>query len=325
MVFAVLRVLYDNFSRVAGLMAGLAAAAILAGCDQQEPGIAGPAVAPPNLQRHVTAEAAASLNAQGMFALAAPAAPDARPIISAERAGELALASVRSWGPSLRAGWEKERGQRIDLENLRVGGRVLFARTPYGKFPDGYHPALARAYGPYYLVTLYSGAHPVLLISVAAYNGETRINQRGLADRPVLSGMEFISRALPLDTTRFRLLSPEEAVEHVARTTGARVAATPELVRLSMPNAPESAAWRITLDRELPIRARTGATRVRHIYVSPERGRRLMAAVGAKPRVERTSGIVVLPVGHRIEPVDVPVVDGEAIAVEPITPDAGGK
>ncbi|HEX8831350.1 MAG TPA: hypothetical protein VF705_09305 [Longimicrobium sp.] len=325
MTFAAPQILPANFSSARGLAAGFAAAAILAGCDQPDAGISGPTVAPPNLQRHVTGDAAASLNAQGMFTLAAPAAPDARPIISAERAGELALASVRSWGPSLRAGWEKERGQSIDLENLRVGGRVLFARTPYGQFPGGYHPALARAYGPYYLVTLYSGAHPALLISVAAYNGETRINQRGLVDRPVLSGMEFISRALPLDTTRFRLISPEEAVEYVGRTTGARAAATPELVRLSMPNAPESAAWRITLDRELPVQARTGAARVRHIYVSPERDRRLMAAVGAKPRVERTSGIVVLPVGHRIEPVDVPVVDGEVIAVEPITPDAGGK
>jgi hypothetical protein len=260
-----------------------------------------------------------------MFSLAAPEAPDARPIISAEQAGKLALASVRSWGPSLLPGWEKERGQSIDLENLDVGGRILFARTPYGRFPDGYHPALARAHGPYYLVTLYSGTQPVLLISVAAYNGDTRVNRRGMIDRPVLSGMEFISRALPRDTTRFRLVSPEEVVEYVGRTTGARISVTPELVRLAMPNAPESAAWKVTLDREIPVRARAGATRVRHVYVGAERDRRLMAAVGTRRQVEQTTGVVVLPVGHRIEPVQVPVIDTEAVALEPITPDAGGN
>jgi hypothetical protein len=293
-------------------------------CDGPDRHIAGP-IAPPNLEAYVTGSAAASLDAQGRFNLAAAVAPGVRPIISAERAGELALAAVRSWGPSLSGAWNKERGEPISLSNLQVGPRTLFARTPYGAFPEGYHPAMARAYGPYYLVTLYSGAEPVLLISVAAYNEETKITARGLIERPVFSGMEFIMQALPRDTARFRMVSPEEAVEMGGRMTGARVTTTPELVRLGMPNAPASAVWKLTLDREVPVKARSGGRRVRELYVAPERNRRLMMAVGNGARVERTSGVVPLPSGDRIDPVSVPIVEGEVVSFEAVVTEQGGN
>lgn len=296
----------------------------LSACDDPDRHIAGP-IPPPNLQAYVTGNAAASLDAKGRFNLAAPVAPGARPIISAQRAGELALAAVRSWGPSLRGAWEKERGEPISLSNLQVGPRTLFARTPYGAFPEGYHPALGRAYGPYYLVTLYSGAEPVLLISVAAYNEEAKINERGLVERPMFSGMEFITQALPRDTTRFRMVSPEEAVEMAGRMTGARVTTTPELVRLGMPNAPASAAWKLTLDREVPVKARSGGRRVRELYVTPERNRRLMVAVPSAARVEHTSGVAMLPSGERIDPVSVPIVEGEVISFEAVATEQGGN
>lgn len=304
----------------------VAAATLLAGCDTPQAPIAGPGAAPPDLQRYVTAQAAASLGADGRFTLAAPSAPGDRPIISAERAGELALASVRTWGPSLHRSWERQSGRSFDLGSLRVGPRILFARTPYGKFPDGYHPAFARTYGPYYLVTLYSGSDPVVLISVAAYNEEARIDEKGLVHRPVNSGAEFISMGLPADGTTFQLVSPEGAVEEVGRATGARVTATPELVRLGMPYAPATAAWKVTLDREVPVHARAKGTthRVRELYVSPVRTRRLLVAGRHTDRIERTAAIATTP-DDRIDPVEVPILAGEAVSFEPVGILRGGS
>lgn len=324
MVFPLPRLFSARFVHQRRVAATAALLLFLSACDDPDRHIAGP-VAPPNLQAYVTGGAAASLNSQGRFDLAAPVSPGGRPIISAERAGELALAAVRSWGPSLRPTWDRERGEPISLSNLQVGPRTLFARTPYGAFPEGYHPALARAYGPYYLVTLYSGAEPVLLISVAAYNEDANINARGLVERPMFSGMEFITRALPRDTAGFRMVSPEEAVEMAGRVTGARVTTTPELVRLGMPNAPASAVWKLTLDREVPVRARSGGQRVRELYVAPERNRRLMIAVPSAARVEHTTGVAMLPSGERIDPVTVPIVEGELVSFEAVVPEQGGN
>jgi hypothetical protein len=302
------------------------AIALLSACEAPETAVAGLHAAPSQVHRFVTAEAAASLGADGRFALAQPVAPGDRPIISAERAGELALASVRTWGPSLRGAWERESGRPIDLGNLRVGSRIFFARTPYGKFPDGYHPAFARTYGPYYLVTLYSGPDPVLLISVAAYNEEARIDEKGLVHRPVNSGAEFFSMGLPAQSDEFQLVSPEDAVEEVGRATGARVTATPELVRLGMPYHPATAVWKLALDRDIPVQARGKGTthRVRELYVGPVRSRRMLMAVRGNARMERTGAIANTP-DDRIDQVDVPILAGETVSFEAIDVVRGGS
>lgn len=301
------------------LLLCVAAASLLVGCDAPQTRIAGPAAPPADVHRYIAPGAAASLNADGRFMLAVPSAPDDRPIITLERAGELALASVRTWGPSLHRSWERDSGRAIDLASLRVGPRILFARTPYGRFPDGYHPAFARTYGPYYLVTLYAGSDPVVLVSVAAYNTEARIDEKGLVHRPMNSGAEFISMGLRAGSDRFQMVSPEAAVEEVGRATGARVTATPELVRLGMPYAPATAAWKVSLDREVPVHARAGGTthRVRELYVSPVRTRRLLMAARRSDRIERISAIANTP-DDRIDQVDVPILAGEAVSFEPV-------
>lgn len=303
-----------------------AAAALLAACDAPRGHIAGPEAAPPDLQRYITAEAAAGLNSDGRFALAAPSAPGDRPIISAERAGELALASVRTWGPSLHRSWERESGRSIDLASLRVGGRILFARTPYGSFPDGYHPAFARTFGPYYLVTLYLGSDPVVLISVAAYNDETTINRGGLIQTPAQSGAEFFFKAIPAQSDKFALVSPEEAVQEVGSATGARVTGTPELIRLGMPNAPAMAVWKLTLDREVAVAVRGKGTshRARELYVGPARDRRVLMGVRGTARPERTSALADAS-DERIEEVDVPVLPGDVVSFETVDILGGGS
>lgn len=307
------------------LVVGLATAALLGACDDPDGPISGSSIAPETLRPYVTGAAAVSLNASGQFDLAKPEAPGNRPIINAEEAGRLALASVKSWGPSLQAAWSRERGEAIDISNLTVGSRTVFARTPYGEFPNGHHPAIVRAHGPYYLVTLYSSSRPVLLMAVAAYNEGTKINNRGLIERPEQRGMEFVSHALPIDTTAVRMISPEEAVESVGRATGARIATTPELVRPPLPHSPASAMWKLTLDRDVSVKGTAGVRRTRQLLVGPERDRRLMAAVPGNGRTLRSFGVEVSGRGHRPVPVDLQLVDGESAAYERVDLVRGGE
>lgn len=307
--------------------AGCAAALVLAACDEPDAHIAGPERAVQGVRRHLTSEAAAQIRSDGLFSLEKPSAPSDRAIISAERAGALALAYVKTYGPSLKTSWEAEHGAPIDLTTLRIGGRVAYAKTPYGDFPAGYHPAFAHAYGPYYLVPVNVGSEPVLLISVAAYATQTGIDRRGFISRPVQSGAEFVSLGLPIDTTAFRRLSAEEAVELVGLSTGARIARIPELVRVAMPNAPASALWKITLDREVGVRsgARGAPARVREVYVGPERGRRLMVRGAGTPRSSKVPALRTGENEDHVELVDVPILEGAAVSFESAVADQGAN
>ncbi|HEX8674567.1 MAG TPA: hypothetical protein VF710_21890 [Longimicrobium sp.] len=298
------------------LFTALVAITLLGACDDPDDGISGSAMAPETLRRYVAGAAAVSLKSNGQFDLSKPEAPGSRPIITSEEAGRLALASVRSWGPSLQASWSQERGEAIDISSLTVGPRTVFARTPYGEVPSGQHPAIVRVHGPYYLVTLYSGSRPVLLIAVAAYNEGTKVNNRGLIERAEHRGMEFVAQALPIDTTEVRIVSPEEAVESVAHATGARVVTTPELVRPPLPYSPASAMWKLTLDRDVSVKGAGGVRRTRQIFVGPERDRRVMAAMPGNGRTLRGFGVDVSGQSQRPVPIDLPIVDGESASYE---------
>ncbi|HEX8454804.1 MAG TPA: hypothetical protein VF647_22190 [Longimicrobium sp.] len=307
------------------LLTALAATTLLGACDDPDDAISGASMAPQTLRPYVAGAAAVSLNSKGLFDLPKPEAPGSRPIITSEEAGRLALASVKSWGPSLQASWSKERGEAIDISNLTLGPRTVFARTPYGELPSGQHPAIVRVHGPYYLVTLYSASTPVLLISVAAYNEGTKVNNRGLIDRAQHRGMEFVSHALPIDTTQVRMISPEEAVESVGRATGARVVTTPELVRPPLPYSPASSMWKLTLDRDVSVKGAGGVRRTRQIFVGPERDRRMMAAVPGNGRTLRSFGVDVSGQSQRPVPIDLPIVDGESASYERVDLVRGGE
>jgi hypothetical protein len=60
---------------------------------------------PPDIARFVTGEAALHLDERGQFTLASAKAPANVPIISADRAGKLATAYVRTFGADLVAGF----------------------------------------------------------------------------------------------------------------------------------------------------------------------------------------------------------------------------
>lgn len=280
----------------------VACSLLLAGCDG--PDISGPGV-PLDVRPFVTGAAAEALTVDGLFAFPAPAAPSTRSIISPERARLLASSYVASFGHALKPYWDKERGRPIDLTSLQADPRVFYASTPYGPFPDGYHPAFSRGFGPYYLVRMMSGPTAVLLVAVAAYATEVEIDYEGKIHRPVQHGNEFVSQGVPTDTTRpnlSSLASPEEVVVRVGRLTGARVSEVPELVRVGLPLGPFSSLWRLTFDRSVRVRAaKSGRTvEVRHLYVGSEPGRRLMTPISEQPTEYAMPAIRMSPTGEEL-------------------------
>jgi hypothetical protein len=229
--------------------------ALLVACDRagQPPTAIG--APPPDIAAYVVGEAAAALTPGGTFPYAGPTQDRGEAIISPDRAGELAIAYVRAFGQFFIQGWERDAGRDIHLPSLSVHPRVFYAESPYGRFPEGpFQPAYRKGFGPYYLVTLTDGRSPVLLIGVSAFNTDIRIDERGLVVKPPVSGNEFVSIGVSSDTLAYTLLTPERAVERVARRTGARVSQPPRLLHMSAFHHPAIAVWRLSLDR--PVRVR---------------------------------------------------------------------
>jgi hypothetical protein len=303
------------------IVAAIAAITLVGGCEQADAPIAGPAsMSPPAaVRRYVTGDAAAALNSSGRFAFAAPSPPDSRPIITPGRAAELALASVRTWGPSFREEWVAERGRSFDFQSLTADSRILFVKSPYGRFPDGYHPAYARLYGPYYIVQLKSGSATIMLVSVSAYATDVKIDGRGIVHRPVERGMEFVHQILP-EAHQDWFVSPEAAVERVGRETGARIDRRPELVRINKDNIPSSAVWKLSLDRDVDVKPAGRGTplRTRELYVATARGAPLMMPGSKTGGTE--PGHVLVSEGRnlRAQAIQVPILDGEFTLFNPV-------
>ena len=218
----------------------------------------------------VTSDVARNLTAAGEFVLPAAVKPASAPIISSERAADLAVSYLRTWGQFLETSWEFQRGGGdIDLTTLQPASRVFFAATPYQLLENVVHPANRKSFGPYYLVTFTSSGEPVLSIAVSAYNTDLGIDEKGMIVLPKYSGNDFIP--LGLHAGRPWPMSPERAANIAAAATGARVASTPRLVLASKEWVPQAALWRITLDQ--PVAVRGKETRVRYatneVFVGP--------------------------------------------------------
>lgn len=267
----------------------VAALLLIAGCTDAPPV---PQSKPPtstsssDLRPYVAGEAATNLVAGERFARVGYPEPGPG-LISAQRAGELALADLRTFGPFVKRAWERDRGEAIDLNALRVHPAIHFARTPYGEFPTGYHPAFRTAYGPYYLVRLVDGAGRTVLVSaVSAYAVEVDVDGHGRLRLPVEHGNEFIVAAIPADSARWSPRTPEDAVRLAAGRTGVRVARTPELILVGRPYHPYWAAWAVILERPVGVRARDGRrAATARLFVSPN-GRLWVPRESQPQRVE---------------------------------------
>lgn len=114
------------------------AVALVAGCEVDRSPVEA-SHTKPDIRAYVTGEAAKSLDEKGQFPLATAEAPDQIPIISRDRAGELALAYVRTFAPHFQRKWEQEHKGPIHIGLLRVDPRIFYAQSAYEPVPDGYH------------------------------------------------------------------------------------------------------------------------------------------------------------------------------------------
>ncbi|HEX8211603.1 MAG TPA: hypothetical protein VF584_15630 [Longimicrobium sp.] len=262
--------------------------ALLGGCDRIQPLVTDTPAVALRVAEFVAGDAARNLGSEGRFTLAAAASPTGVPIITAERAGELALANVRTFAPSFLGGWEQDRGASIDVRSLRIDSRIFYAETPYDIFPEGYHPAYRRSFGPYYLVRLVSGSTPVLLVAVSAYSTDVRVEKNGKLSLPAVGGDEFFELAISsVPNAGFQPIQPEEAVERVGRLTGGRTEEVPELILRGVREHPATALWKVSLDRAVPLKEAKGDRRVsaRTLYVGP--GGTLFVPAASTPRSDR--------------------------------------
>jgi hypothetical protein len=244
---------------------------VAAACDRGAGTPTGIDAPPPEIGAFVTGEAAAALLSDGTFPYAGATHHREDPIISPERAREQALGYVAAYGVFFHRRWEKEAERSFALSALRAHPRVFYAESPYGRFPgppifQGYR----KGFGPYYLVTLMDGRAPVLLVSVSAFNTDVRVDERGLARIPQEGGDEFVSWAVPLDSTKYVVMTPERAVARLGVRTGARVATSPQLLQMSASRHPALALWRLTLDRPILVRAVAGGAQkqTRDVYIN---------------------------------------------------------
>lgn len=297
----------------------LALSVLLGGCSEH--GITD-ATEPQDIRPYVTGAAAANLDPEGLFTYPAPTAPSTEPIISAERARELAVSFALSFGPALERYWKQEHGRSFDFTSLRADPRVFYQRTAYGLFPEGFHGAFRRMYGPYYLVRLSSGGRPRMSVAVSAYNSNVAIFPDGRLDLPLESGGDFFAHGLPVDTTRGDVmapLTPEAAAAHVARLTGARVSEVPEFVRMVWNWGPLGGGWKITLERAVRVRTLSGGVtaEVRDVYLGREGGRRLFIPASEQPTEYRT-GALRSGESEEIVPVSLPILPGQPTEFEEV-------
>jgi hypothetical protein len=257
----------------------LAVLVLVSACDRADLNPTESTDVAPDIKAFVAGEAARHLGPDGRFSLASARAPDDVPIITSERARELAEAFLRTWGESHAPVWERERGEQINIGALELSPVVYYALTPHGRFPDGYHGAYRRMVGPWYILHFTSGGEPVLGLAISAYSTDLTIED-GLIRQPREGGTYFEPRAVA-KTSRARHgyspMTPEDAVALVGSVTGAQVTDVPELVVRNSGWDPLLAHWKLTLDR--PVRVIRKEVRgssapgeraaVREIYVAP--------------------------------------------------------
>lgn len=262
-----------SLSRTALLL--LLGCPLLASCDR--PPSAAQPLHPGDVRTFVTPAVAGQLTPEGRFPLVGPA-PERYPQISPEKAAEIAVAWVRTFGSFFRPYYERDYGARIEFDELEVVSPVWYAAAVYEAVPEDASPAYRNAFGPHYLLYLGRQGVPVLGVSVAAFAGSS-IGADGVLTHPPHSGNEVIAYGVAPGRGFSYPVSPEQAARVAATASGARVAAPPELINPHRDYHPYHARWKITLERPVEVRRRSGrgALVTPELYVGP-RGELLVPA-----------------------------------------------
>ena len=216
---------------------------------------------PPQVDKNATAlavtgEARAALNADGKLLLRTPEL--AANEIDANRAGELALAYVKTYGAFMARTVSADRGAPIQVSELRRCGDTYYAASPYDgsavaaaaaaaaagtKDPMG--PALQRFLGPVWLVSLCERGAPAVSVAVSTLASDVVTSGGKIVQTPV--GNSFYTTGIPASAGELPM-SAEAAVQEAAKVTGHRVTSVPELIRPPTPFAPQLARWRVRID-----------------------------------------------------------------------------
>jgi hypothetical protein len=243
----------------------LAVGAVLGGCSRDISG-AKPRPLVTADTSLLTAEVATALQ-DGKFALAGPDATDQ---VSEPQARAIARAWIREGLPYLVRRLEQQRGASIDKHGLRDCPRVYYGESPYEPLSDVSDAGVARrTYGPWWLVPLCAGGEPQVLLGIAAYATNIRL-ENGSIRLPKYAGAEFVWRSVPVGGDL--PVPPEAAANEVARATGSKVASVPRLI---LPNfrdgSPAAARWSMSV-RPAPAVGVNGraVSRPTNLFLGPD-------------------------------------------------------
>ena len=219
----------------------LSAAAIVCGCARDISGVKPrpPATADISL---LTPDVAQKLTAGGMFPLAGPETSDE---LSEAQARAIARAWVREGLPFVQPRLETRRGSAINAPRLRDCSRIYYGESPYETLADTTDGgATRRTYGPWWLVPLCAGDEQQVLLGIAAYATDIRVEDGSI--RRSTAGGGFVWRGIAVGADL--PISPEAAANAVAQLTGSKIASVPRLILPSFRDgSPAAARWLVTL------------------------------------------------------------------------------
>lgn len=205
--------------------------------------------------KYTTNEASAALDKNGQFRLYEPS--DASQEITREQAEMFAAAWPQNYSPGAVKRLESDHGGAIDLGQLRVCGRTFYLQSAFQEFDEGAraeHPAHARIFGPWWLVTLCGGGQSQVSLAVASYSTDLRL-EKGRFIEPRRGGEWFSSVGIPRSEGFNWVESPEGLVVRMGGSLGRRVTAPPILLSPATEAFPNHPRWQ--LDVDAPVTART--------------------------------------------------------------------
>ena len=250
-------------SKATQRIAVLAAAAIVCGCPRGTSGARPPATADVTL---LTPDVAKQLTARGLFPLAGPDASDE---LSEAQARAIARAWIRNGLPFLQPRLETRRGSAINAPRLRDCPRIYYGESPYEPLADTTDAGVARrTHGPWWLVPLCADEEPQVLLSIAAYATDIRVEDGSLR-LPQGSGGSFTWREIAVGAEL--PISPEAAANAVARSTGSKIASVPRLILPTFrEGSPAAARWLISLSPAPTVSVKgQSPSRPRDVFMGP--------------------------------------------------------
>jgi hypothetical protein len=191
----------------------------------------------------LTPEIASQLTAAGLFTLTGPTDADE---LSEPQVRAIARAWIQDGFSKLQPRLEAQRGSKIDGSRLRDCARVYYGESPYEPVQDTSDGGIARrTNGPWWLVPLCAGDEPQVLLGIAAFATDIRLENGGIR-LPRFSGGEFVWRAIRAGTDL--PVTPEFAANAAARATAAKVNSVPRLILPTFRDgSPAAARWSMSL------------------------------------------------------------------------------